>query len=462
MKYKVKNYLLFILAIIIVITSFSYKVSPIYADIALDNAQADKLLLEKELSILEKEIQDKQKELDSQKGESTIISKGISSLKAQITKAKRNIASKNTIIKKLGGEINKKTKQIKFLNTKIENEKDSLAQLIRKEREIDNKSIFALILSKDMISSIYGDINIFASIKNSIKKSVKKIRNTKSDTEEIKKTLEIKKVKEIDTKIKLETDKKKVERTKINKQKDLSLSKNKEKAYQNILNEKAKRRNEILTALFQLRDDSSIPFSEALVYAKLASDKTGVRPAFLLAISTQESGSIASGMVGINLGGCYLKNKTTGSGVYIKSNKFVKNVMKASRDVLPFIKLTTELGRNPYKTAISCPYRSGYGGAMGPLQFITSTWNIVKGKAATYLGINKADPWNPKDAFMAAAILLKGNGAISGNYKAERDAACRYYSGRSCSAPKVKNLFYGNAVMTKAKIIQKNIDLLQD
>ena len=131
-------------------------------------------------------------------------------------------------------------------------------------------------------------------------------------------------------------------------------------------------------------------------------------------------------------------------------------------DVKSFLEITRALGRDPYKTAVSCPISSGYGGAMGPLQFIASTWNWVKGKTAKYLEIKTADPWNGRDAFMASAVLLKGNGAKSGSYTAEWNAACRYYSGRPCTAPKVKNAFYGTAVMKKAEIIQANIDLLQD
>ena len=62
---------------------------------------------------------------------------------------------------------------------------------------------------------------------------------------------------------------------------------------------------------------------------------------------------------------------------------------------------------------------------------------------------------------MASSILLMDQGAGSKTYSAEREAACKYYSGRGCSAPGVKNAFYGNAVMALATLIQADIDALQ-
>lgn len=423
---------------------------------ALDNAQADKARLEAELQKLEQEIAAKQKELESQKGQSVSISRDIAILSSQIEKSKLDIKAKNLVIKKLGGEITTKNKKIEALSTKIEKEKESLAQLIRKERQIDDMPILSFILSQENISEAYGDIDAFASIKRSIEDSVDEIRGVKSLTESERKELEAKKNQETDAKYELESVKAKVELSEAEKQKLLSISKNKEAEYQKVLAEKAKRRNEILTALFNLRDTGAIPFSKALEYANFASKKTGIRPAFLLAILTQESN------LGANQGSCYVTNFETGSGVSSKSGKAFSNVMKPTRDIQPFIAITASVGRDPYKTLVSCPIGGyGYGGAMGPAQFIPSTWNLMKSRIATALGVKTADPWSPKDAFMASAIYLTDLGAGAQTYTAEKTAACRYYGGgTSCTTV---SSTYGNQVMTKAENIQKNmIDPLQD
>ncbi len=440
----------------LVFTSFSVTHTPVFAaDQALQNAQADRARLQSEYDQLVQEIAQKQKELDGQKGQSVSLSRDIAILTTQIKKAKLDIQAKNLVIKKLGGEITQKNKTIENLTTKIDTEKESLAQLLRKDRELDEKSLLSFILSKDNLSDAYGDIDAFASLKEGIKESVDEIRGVKTETETEKKELEKKKDEATDVKVQLETSKKQVESNEAEKQQLLSISKNKEKEYQKVLDAKAKRRAEILAVLFNLRDVSAIPFGKALEYATSASKVTGVDTAFILAIITQESN------LGTDQGSCYVTNMETGEGISSKSNKTFKNVMKPSRDIGPFTEITLALGRDPARTLVSCPIASAgassWGGAMGPAQFIPSTWKGIAKKVAKSLGVAMPDPWNPPDAFMASATFLSDLGASGGGYSAQIKAACKYYgSGGSTCA-------YGKQVMAKKESIQtKMIDPLQN
>ncbi len=436
----------------------AYQVPKISADVVLDNAQADKARLEAELAKLEKEIAAKQKELDGQKGQSASISRDISILNSQIQKSKLDIKNKNLVIQKLGGEIVVKNKKIEALSTKIEKEKESLAQLLRKERQMDNKSVISLILSNNTISETYGDIDAFSSIKRGIQDSMNEIRGVRVLTESERRNLEEKKNKETDTKFELESAKAKVELSEAEKKKLLTISKGKESEYQKVLNEKAKRKAEILAAIFNLVGSSSkINFETALIYAKEAQKIFGIDPAFLLAILTQETN------LGSNVGQCYLTDIKTGAGVGMNTGKVFPNVMKPmglpgrKGDIDDFFAITSALGRDPFKTRVSCPIAgvAGYGGAMGPAQFIPSTWGGYKSRLKTVLG-HDADPWNPKDAFIASAMLLTDKGAVGNVPSLQHIAACKYYGtgGATCG--------YSNSVM-KLKIgIQANIDLLQE
>ena len=94
---------------------------------------------------------------------------------------------------------------------------------------------------------------------------------------------------------------------------------------------------------------------------------------------------------------------------------------------------------------------------MGPAQFIPSTWKLNATRIAGAVGKSVADPWNPQDAIMASALYLQDLGAVAGSYTAERNAACRYYSGRVCGG---SNSFYGDQVMAKVQAIQANINVL--
>jgi hypothetical protein len=147
-------------------------------------------------------------------------------------------------------------------------------------------------------------------------------------------------------------------------------------------------------------------------------------------------------------------NTATGDGVNIKSGNAVAKVMSPTRDIPPFQTIVNALGGDITKTVVSCPLSVGWGGAMGPAQFIPSTWMIFKDRVASALGITTMpDPWNAQAAFTAASIYLGDLGAGNGGYTAERTAACKYYSGRACGAV-YGNTSYGNSVISKADKIQ--------
>jgi hypothetical protein len=62
---------------------------------------------------------------------------------------------------------------------------------------------------------------------------------------------------------------------------------------------------------------------------------------------------------------------------------------------------------------------------------------------------------------MATSMYLSDLGAGGGTYTAERNAACKYYSGRACDSQKPYNTSYGNSVIAKAEKFQADIDFLK-
>ena len=190
---------------------------------------------------------------------------------------------------------------------------------------------------------------------------------------------------------------------------------------------------------------TQITFGQALEIAQWASNQTGVRAAFLLAILTQESN------LGKNVGTCNRPGDPP--------EKSWKVVMKPDRDQQPFLTITSELGMNPDITPVSCPMHDssgnqiGWGGAMGPAQFIPSTWMGWKDKIAAITG-KTANPWDIRDAFLAAALKLKAGGA--GSKSGEWAAAMLYFSGST----NVRFRFYGDSVVAMANQYQNDIDSL--
>lgn len=397
--------------------------------------------LRAELADLEKQIEAQQAILRTQQRQSVSIERDIAILTAKINEAQLKIRSKNLSIERLGADITAKSKTIVELESQLERGKESLAQVIRKTNEIDDFSLTEVILSNENLSDFFVDIDAYTSLKRSLNGLFEEIREVQDITETERTALDAKRKAEMDARKVIEKEKGTVERSEDQKQELLAASKASEQVYESILSEREKRASQIRATLFGLRDSAAIPFGDALRYAEIASEKTGVRPAFILAILKQESN------LGENVGTCNRPQDPP--------EKHWKEIMKPSRDFEPYLRITSALGLDPESMPLSCPWGGGWGGAMGPSQFIPSTWELYASRIASAVGVSVASPWNAQHAVMATALFVADLGADEGGYSAEREAALRYYAGGNWWKP--QNAFYGNGVMAKADDIQVNM-----
>ncbi len=397
------------------------------------------------LDAINAEIAAGQQQLQSKQAESASISRDLSILDIKIKQAKLSIQQSELVLKGLAKDIGQKNDTITTLSGKIERNKESVANLLRRADEIDNASLTEFILLDKQFSEFFSDLDTYDLLKESLHASFTAISKDKLDTETAKKTLEDKQSREADAKAKIEKSKKDVETNEAAKKKLLAASKSQEKDYQALIADRQKKAASIRAALFNLRDTAAIPFGTAYEYAKLAEKSTGVRPAFLLAILTQET----------NLG----KNVGTCNRPQDPPSKSWRVIMKPDRDQGPYQDITSRLGISPDGQPLSCPQGTGWGGAMGPAQFIPSTWVLYEKRIAAATGDSVPSPWNPKDAFAASSVYLSDLGAGNRTYTAERTAALKYYAGSAWQ--KSANAFYGNQVMAKADMIQANIDILE-
>lgn len=393
--------------------------------------------LERNLATLEKEIEAQRVVLESKQRETVTLERDVAILTAKIEKARLSLKARTLVIERLRGDIDSKEGVIDNLNEKLERERESLAQLIRKTNEIDEYTFAEVVLSNRELSEFFSDIDSFAAIKQSLNASFQEITTTRQVTEKEKEELESKVSEEEGLRKLQQVEAQRIQDQERQKTAILKESKGQEALYQKIIKEKEKTAAEIRTELFSLRGSAAIPFEKAYEYAVKAGNKMNVRPAFILGIIAEES----------NLG------QNVGTGNW-------RVDMKAPRDTVPFMDITKRLGLNPDEMPVSKKPWYGYGGAMGPAQFIPSTWVLYEERIAEETGHNPPNPWDPGDAFMAAAILLADNGANKGTRQAERLAALRYLAGW-VNATKPQYAFYGDDVMELADKYQKQIDILQ-
>lgn len=402
--------------------------------------------LEAELAQVEKEIAVNQQYLNSKKQESQSISRDIDILNYNISRAKLNIKAKQIEIQRLGGDITKKETVIDNLSDQIDNDKKSLAELLRQARELDHVGLPEVLFGEQKMTDFLADLASFQFIQESLQNGFMVMRGNQDTAEREKLSLEKRRDTELSAQKEIEKQKKSIEANEAEKKRLLSLSKKQEAAYQAVISDKEARRSQIRNALFALRDSGQIKFGDAVSYATAVGKQTGVRPAFILAILTQETN------LGSNVGTCNRAGDPP--------SKSYKKVMHPTRDQPLFLKITAELGLDPETQPVSCPFGGGYGGAMGPSQFIPSTWWQYKDQVSAVTGNKPANPWNPRDAFTATGLFVRDLGAGTQKYADERKAALRYYAGSNWNSP--KNAFYGNSVMSLATKYQGQIDILQN
>jgi len=451
-----KKHAFFVFATIVASVFLMFgSVGLVYAQVSDATIASQRAALENELAQIEAEIKEQSKLLVSKQKERVSIERDVAILNAEIKKAQLSIRARELEISRLDTQIGTKEQTIDGLNEKFLREKSSLAQLLRKTNQIDDFTLVEVVLSNQELSDFFEDIDTFTVLKGELNMSFGDIRSTKNDTEVEKISLEGKQ----DTEIKLRNlqrlEKEKIEEAEAERSRILDITKGQETVYQNILRQKEKSAAEIRAVLFALRDSPDISFGEAYDYAKAAWAVTGVRPAFILGTIKNESD------LGKNVGQCLLTNSPNkGDGIGKNTGRTFLGVMKPTRDVDPFMQITAELGRDPLRQVVSCPQSIGYGGAMGPAQFIPSTWMLYKDRVAELSGEYPPNPWNPRTAFFASAALLADNGADRGTYASEKLAALRYFAGWT-NAEDPAFASYGDRVLGFAAEFQRLIDILE-
>ena len=420
---------------------------------AQSDVDARRTQLEAELAAEERAIAEQIKLLQQKQRETATVAGELNLLKQQIARAQASIKAKQLAIGRLDGDITARQRRITDLEARIEDEQSSLAELLRQTRDTDTVSLVEVMLDNRQLSEVFGNVDSFELVQKALHRSFAELRTAQEVAAAEREVLEDRKNQELDAQKTIEAERKEIAKREAAKQNLLSITKNQEQAYQKVLEERRRRAGQIRAALFALRDTAAIPFGEALGYALAAQKQTGIRPAFLLAILTQESN------LGENVGTCNRPGDPP--------SKKWRAIMpgpgdKSSRDdESAFLRLTRELGLDPEVMPLSCPWRGGWGGAMGPSQFIPTTWEMYQAKVGRLLGKSVPNPWEPPDAFMASAVYLSELGASRGTYSTEREAALRYYAGGNWAKP--ANAFYGNQVMAKAEDIQTTmIDPLQN
>ena len=431
-----------IIASVILSFIFGLAIAPAFKYLDISRAaqnDEERKQLEAQLSQLEKEIADHEAQIEEYKKQGKSLQSEIKKLESQIAKLNLQIKAITLNLAKLDSEISSTQAKISEAEKSIEFNRENLSQILQTLYENDKSDLIEVLLKNPQLSDFFGDLNNLMAVQENLNIVLRNIVEKRQELIDQKEVLALERADTASLKAYQDAQKANIQKTQSEKSNLLKITKGKESEYQKLLTEKKKTAAEIRKQIFKLLGGGELEFEEAYRLAKLAEQATGVRAALILAVLDRESA------LGRNVGRCDYQT-----------------AMHPTRDIPIFLTIMKELGLNSSleqgALKVSCANADGaYGGAMGPAQFIPSTWVLYADEVVSLTGNNPASPWNNADAFMATALYLKDAGGATTSVANQRIAAAKYYAG---SRWRRYLWTYGDRVIAQAQRFEEDIDVL--
>jgi predicted nucleic acid-binding Zn-ribbon protein len=420
--------------------AFLHSPLPAYAE----DANTIKAQLEQELADIEAQIKDFENQLSKTQGEKKTLTNAINRLRADQDKIRLQIKATTLKINDIEQKLTVTGKEITKTKARKDRLADQIGVILRHLNVQDEQILVESLSAKGGLAEVSQNVESYSrmffalaaltnetkALNEALEKQQDAYETAQDDAEKL---LSMKSAQQNELNNRLSEQRTLLEQTK-----------GQESNYQQSLADARARAAQIRNRIYEMvGGNKQITFAQAVEIAEWVGKATNVRPAFLLAVLTQESS------LGKNVGTCNRAGDPPEKGWRV--------VMKPDRDQEPFLKITGDLGLDPDTTPVSCPMKDskgkqfGWGGAMGPAQFIPSTWMGYTKKISAITG-KTPNPWDITDAFVAAAVKLGADGATAQTEKGEWTAAMKYFAG----SVNLKYRFYGdNVAKTTAKYLEE-------
>lgn len=392
--------------------------------------------LQNQLQQLETQIDQYEGQIASYETQGKTLSGEIGTLNAKIAKLNLQIQATTLTISQLNQQIGDTQAQIQVTQADIQSKTNAIASLMQNLYKNDQVSLIEIFLENPHLSDFWNDTQNIALVQDNLRVAVQQVTDLQNQLQDQEQQFVASKADATTAAAYQKAQAAEVASTKTQKSQLLAETKGQESKYQVLLTQTRATAAQIRNRIFQLLGGGQLTFEDAYQYAKLASTATGIDPAFILAILDRESA------LGQNVGQCGYKT-----------------AMRPS-EIPTFLSITQSLNLDPNTMMVSCPNADGaYGGAMGPAQFLPSTWMLYAAKIQNITSNNPPSPWNNADAFVATALYL--NDAMAGckaiysaTVSQERCTAAKYYAGS-----RWKNYLwtYGEAVVERAQSFDGDI-----
>jgi len=397
----------------------------------------------KQIEEIQRQIDAYQRQIEENSAKARTLTLEIDRLNAQINKAQLEIRSLGIAIDQTNLEIQEAQHGIEVATDKLKLHKEALAKYVRILYELDKENLTRVLLSNGKLSDFFNNLKSLGDIQDSLQTAIVNIKDLKADLEQKKADLEDKKSELEQLKGLQQFQKRNLELAKNEKSAILKETKGQEAKFQQLVKQSQQDIARIRDQIYYLMQNG-VTVEDAIKFGQLAAIRVGIRPAFLIAILEIESG------LGKNVGtGNWLEDMYQ---CYLELGK----PSRAEAEKAAFFEIVGKLGLDPNSVKVSREPNYGCGGALGPAQFLPTTWLAYEDRVAQLTGHRPPNPWNIEDAFMASAIKLAAAGATAKTKTAEIAAAKAYLSGKPNCSSRICN-YYANAVLDKAAIIEQNL-----
>jgi peptidoglycan hydrolase CwlO-like protein len=377
--------------------------------LAVDNTESNKQELKNKIDALRNQIEKYQQDIFQKNQREESIANDIEVLEVDIKKIELQIQETELTISQLNMEISAKQLEVQDMQKKVDERKIILTKFLQDIYERADNVTAGIIFGNQSFSDYFFQAESLESFENQAKEvfdqlvflrdGLKKQKDDLLGKREEKENMRYIQVDQ-ENSLKQEREMKDLLVAKIQNEKE-ALTQGMEKMQAEL---------SVLQSLGE-----PIVLEEAVKAAKYASNLTKVAPEFLLGVLRVESG------LGTNVGG----------------GRYKTDMNPAQWDT--FKNICKELGIDPNSTPVSrraCYNRDsgdgcgGWGGAMGPAQFMPSTWMGYKSKVEKTTGEVPANPWDIRDSLVAMGLKLAAvDGVTSGDRKAWAKAAGMYLAG---------------------------------
>jgi peptidoglycan hydrolase CwlO-like protein len=432
------------LAVVFVCTGWTVAHANLADEIAAKNQQINEL---------EQQMAAYQAQADEAGKASRTLENEITKLNARIGQITLQIQTLEVGIERTDLEISDTEAAINEGERQIQVHQEAIGSYLREYSEFDDLGMATVLFQSKQLSDFFDHLNNLERTQEQLQVTIGSIRELQEELGLRRDVLQEKQKDLDDLKGLQEVEQRSLAYDKGQKNSILRETQGEESKFQELVARSKRDIDRIREQIYYLQR-AGISAEDAVAYAELAAIGAGIRPAFLLALLEVESRlgqNVGTGNWRDDMYECYIRLAT----IYYPHRRD-HYLNRAETEKNAFFTVVNKLGLDPDSVKVSKEPTYGCGGAMGPAQFIPSTWLAYESEVIRITGHTAPSPWNFEDAFTASAVKLARGGATSQDRYGESRAARAYIGGSPTCSSAICNS-YTNTVLEKAAAIQQNL-----